>query len=142
MSNTKQTAAIAAKEDARQTGAAKVPDTKPAAGTKPRLSDQERAERKVKLLADHERLIQARTQNICHFLTDMGVASLAGRIKDYTDVSPEYVEASLVLIEERVAACRAAAKARSATAPAAAKVDLKAVAARITAQKHGAPLQQ
>lgn len=134
-----QTAAkIAATEDKRETGPAGLPNTKPV-GVKPRLSDEERQKRKAETLANHERLLQARTQQVCQFLKDMGVASLAGRIAEYDDLSTEYVEASLLMVEERVAACRAALQARAVKTTAAPKVDLRAVAAKLQAQKLGTP---
>lgn len=135
---TTQTAKVAAKEDALPTGAAQIPGTRPV-GVKPRLAPEVKAQRQAELLAAHERLLDARTQQVLSLLKDMGVASLAGRITAYTDVSQDYVEACLLAVQDRVEACRAALKARSASAPAVAKTDLRALAAKLAAQRAGTP---
>lgn len=137
---TQTVAKTAAKEDAMQTGPAGLPNTKPV-GVKPRLSDEERARRKAALLADHERLLEARTTQVCSLLKDMGVASLAGRITAYDDLSTEYIQASLQEVRARLEACEAALKARSVSATSAPKVDLKALAVKLAAQRAGTSAQ-
>lgn len=139
MANTKQEAALAAKDDKKQTGPAGLPGTKPGRQS---LTPEQRAAVKAKRLADHERLLDSRVQNVNHFLADMGVASLAGRISEYTDVSQEYAEACLVAVEERIAKCRAALKARAiAGTTETPKTDLRALAARIQAERQGATVK-
>jgi hypothetical protein len=136
-SKTATAAKIAAREDALPTGPAGLPGTKPV-GVKPRLAPEIKAARMADQLANHERLLDARVQNIVHFMSGMGVASLAGRITEYTDVSPEYAEACLVVVRESFAKCEAALKARSALAPAVAKANLQELAAKLKAQSAAA----
>ncbi len=138
MANTTQTAKTAATEDKLPTGPAKLPNTKPV-GVKPRLSDEERQKRAAQMVADHERLLQARTQQVCSLLKDMGVASLAGRLTAYDDVSEPFALAAVQEVQDRLNACVAAIKARSASKPAAVKVNLAARAAALAAQTNGTP---
>ena len=141
MANPTQTAKIAAKEDAKTTGPAGLPNTKPA-GIKPRLAPEVKAQRQAEMVENHVRLLQDRTQQVCQFLVDQGISSLAGRIASYDDVPQPIVDAVLLEIEARVAKCRAALQARSASAPAVAKVDLRALAAKLQAQRDGTTLPQ
>jgi hypothetical protein len=138
MANTATTAKQAAREDRKETGPAKLPDTQPAA-TKTTRTPEERAAAKAKLLEDHVRLLQARTQGICFSLADQGVASLAGRIGAYDDVPQEIVEACILEVQNRLNACTAALKARTANKPAVAKVDLRATAAKLQAMRQAPP---
>lgn len=138
MANTNTTAKLAAQEDKKPTGAAGLPNTKPV-GVKPRLSDEERAALKVKTLADHERLLQARVREVCQKLDRMGVASMAGRIGSYTDLDESYCLAAVATVQRSLDKCVAALKARSASKPQETPIDLKAEAARIRAQTQGTP---
>lgn len=140
-SKTQVAAKTAAKEDAKDTGAAGIPNTQPATPGRAKLSDAERAVRATARLADHERLLEQRTDDVHKFMVGLESSSLAQRIRDYDDVDEDYIEACLQRIDADVTLLRAAQKARTTAKPAGEKTaSLKEMAAKLKAQRAGVPI--